>query len=119
MIISILGCGWLGLPLAEILRDEGHVIKGSTTDPDKLEVLKGKQIDPYLIDLEPDLNEGADEEFWDADLLILNIPAGRRRDNVEEFHPRQISAVIEKVKKSSIAFVLFISSTSVYPTRRS
>lgn len=117
MIISILGCGWLGLPLAETLRDDGHAINGSTTDTDKLEVLKGKQITPYLINLEPDLNKDADDEFWNADLLILNIPAGRRRDNVEEFHPKQISAVIEKVKESSISFVIFISSTSVYPKR--
>ncbi|MCW9707072.1 SDR family oxidoreductase [Fodinibius salsisoli] len=117
MIISILGCGWLGLPLAEILRNKGHIIKGSTTDPDKLEILKGKQIDPYFINLEPTLNEDADDGFWDADLLILNIPAGRRRDNVEEFHPKQIAAVIEKVKKSPIDFVIFVSSTSVYPER--
>ncbi|MEZ7854793.1 MAG: SDR family NAD(P)-dependent oxidoreductase, partial [Cyclobacteriaceae bacterium] len=29
--ISILGCGWLGLPLARQLVQQGHQIKGSTT----------------------------------------------------------------------------------------
>lgn len=117
MIISILGCGWLGLPLAEQLRDNGHSIKGSTTSPDKEALLKGKNIQPHLIRLEPDLNADTDPGFWDADLLILNIPPGRSRDNVETFHVRQIQAVIEQLKESSIAEVIFISSTSVYPEK--
>jgi len=29
--ISILGTGWLGLPLAKALTEEGHILKGSTT----------------------------------------------------------------------------------------
>lgn len=29
--VSILGCGWLGLPLAEQLLAEGYSVKGSTT----------------------------------------------------------------------------------------
>lgn len=117
MIISILGCGWLGLPLAERLRNEGHTIKGSTTSPEKLELLSGKNIQPYLIDLQPDLNEDADPDFWDADLLILNIPPGRKRDNVETFHKKQIQAVINQLETASISDVIFISSTSVYPKK--
>jgi len=49
MMISILGCGWLGLPLAEHFRDAGYSVKGSTTSDDKIELLKGKQIAPFLI----------------------------------------------------------------------
>lgn len=117
MIISVLGCGWLGLPLAEHLRDNGHSIQGSTTSPDKVSLLKGKNIRPYLIRLKPDLNADADPGFWDADLLILNIPPGRNRENVETFHVQQIEAVIEQLKKSSITKVIFVSSTSVYPEK--
>ncbi|SMO70027.1 SDR family oxidoreductase [Fodinibius sediminis] len=115
MIISILGCGWLGLPLAEQLRDEGHHIKGSTTSPEKLTLLKGKNIEPYLIRLDPRLNADADPDFWDADLLILNIPPGRNREHVEQFHKQQIQAIIENIRDSSIDEVIFVSSTSVYP----
>lgn len=117
MIISILGCGWLGLPLAEHLRDSGHSIKGSTTSPDKLALLKGKNIQPYLIQLDPDLNPEADADFWEADLLILNIPPGRKRDNVEAFHKRQIQSVIDQLNASAISKVIFVSSTSVYPEK--
>lgn len=115
MKISVLGCGWLGLPLAERLRDEGHDIKGSTTSKNKLQVLKGKRIAPFLLKLTPELQCNDCDNFWDADILVLNIPPGRTSDNVEEFHLKQIQAVINQLNNSSIKFVVFISSTSVYP----
>ena len=36
-IIGILGCGWLGLPLAQQLVEDGHIVRGSTTQNSKLE----------------------------------------------------------------------------------
>ena len=117
MIISILGCGWLGLPLGEHLRDNGHTIKGSTTTSEKLQILKGKNIQPYHISLDPTLNANADPDFWDSDLLVLNIPPGRSRENVETFHDRQIQAVIKEIERSPITKVIFVSSTSVYPEK--
>ena len=38
--VSVLGCGWLGKPLAISLLDEGYSVKGSTTSEDKLELLE-------------------------------------------------------------------------------
>ncbi|WP_441000959.1 SDR family oxidoreductase [Fodinibius sp. SL11] len=117
MTISILGCGWLGLALAERLRDEGNQLKGSTTSEDKLQLLKGKNIQPFLLELTPNLQCENCDGFWDADVLVLNIPPGRGRDNVADYHLKQIQSVVEEVKNSSISFVVFISSTSVYPER--
>ena len=37
--ISILGCGWLGLPLAKELLDRSFEVKGSTTSSNKLDQL--------------------------------------------------------------------------------
>lgn len=117
MNISILGCGWLGLPLAEQLRDNGHLIKGSTTSPEKLELLKGKDITPFLLQLNPDLDCEDCGDFWNSNLLILNIPPGRGRDNVEKYHLHQIQAIIDRVQESPIEWVIFVSSTSVYPEK--
>lgn len=117
MTISILGCGWLGLPLAEHLRDEGYNIKGSTTSPEKIELLNGKNITPYLLKLDPDLKCDDCKSFWDADVLVLNIPPGRGRDDVQKLHKKQIKSVIKELEKSPIKFVTFVSSTSVYPEK--
>lgn len=116
-MISVLGCGWLGLPLAEYLRDQGHEIKGSTTSQEKLEILSGKKISPFLLKLDPDLQCNDCDGFWESDILILNIPPGRGKENVKEFHTKQITNVIEKVSDSPIDFVIFVSSTSVYPEK--
>ena len=49
--ISILGCGWLGFPLAENLINKGNKIKGTTTSVDKLQLLSKAGIVPYLISI--------------------------------------------------------------------
>lgn len=117
MKISILGCGWLGTPLAEELIGEGHLVKGSTTTEEKLERLEAKGITPFLLDLDPELNSQQSDEFWNSDILFLNIPPGRRRNNVVEYHTSQIKSVIKKLRNSPVQFVIFASSTSVYPKK--
>ena len=49
--IGILGCGWLGLPLASTMVKNKYSVHGSTTSQDKIEALKEKGITPYLIKL--------------------------------------------------------------------
>lgn len=115
MNISILGCGWLGLPLAETLINEGHTVHGSTTSSNKIDLLRDKGIAPYLITLNPELNCEECDNFWESELLILNIPPGRGRDNIVKSHTKQIKSVRAKLESSPIRKVIFVSSTSVYP----
>lgn len=116
MKISILGCGWLGQPLAISLLKRGeHRIKGSTTTPTKISGLEEAGIEPYLIKLNPELDCNDCDSFWDADVLILNIPPGRGRDNITDYHTAQIQSVIDQLEPSPIEHLVFISSTSVYP----
>lgn len=117
MNISILGCGWLGLPLAEYLIAKGHSINGSTTTKAKLSKLEKAGITPYLLSLDPELQcSNSCDSFWNADILILNIPPGRGRDNIIDYHLTQIKEVIKQLKESTIKQVIFVSSTSVYPS---
>lgn len=116
MNISILGCGWLGFPLAEHLIKKGHHIKGATTSPEKLKLLEDENIEPFLVRLSPELeNPQETEGFWNSEVLVLNFPPGRKRDDVIEFHTQQIKSVVKAIENSSIKFVVFVSSTSVYP----
>ena len=100
--ISILGCGWLGLPLAEHLIKNGHPVNGSTTTRSRLKELKAKGINPFLVDLK-DLKNSTD--FLDASTLIVAITS------------KELSAykeLIEKIVNSKVKKVIYISSTSVY-----
>jgi nucleoside-diphosphate-sugar epimerase len=111
--ISILGCGWLGLPLAQQLIAAGYPVKGSTTREEKLGSLKAAGIEPCRIVLGETV-EGDLKGFLDSDILILDIPPGRQEGN-EEFHVLQVSQLIDALVVSPVNHVLFVSSTSVYP----
>ena len=43
--ISILGCGWLGKPLAVSFLEDGFSVKGSTTSEEKIDILEDLEID--------------------------------------------------------------------------
>jgi nucleoside-diphosphate-sugar epimerase len=114
-IISILGCGWLGLPLAEHLAKKGFVVKGSTTSFEKYDILKLNGISPFRVMVsDTEIISDNLNEFLNSDILIINFPP-KRRDNIETYHQAQFKQLIPELNKSSIKHVLFVSSTSVYP----
>ena len=55
MKISILGCGWLGLPLGKHLVENGHSVKGSTTSENKIALLSDAGIEPFLLNFSPQI----------------------------------------------------------------
>jgi nucleoside-diphosphate-sugar epimerase len=101
--ISIIGCGWLGMPLAADLAQKGFIIKGSTTSTNKLEKLKSEGVIPYLIELNK--LENNISEFLNSEILIISVPS----KNIDDF-----KELIHHIENSNVKKVLFISSTSVY-----
>ncbi len=113
--ISVMGCGWLGLPLAERLVRSGLRVNGSTTSEEKLDILRHAEINPYLINLsDPDLNEEVLDDFLQTNVLVLNIPPKLRADGGESYL-HQMHVLKKALLQSPVSRVLFVSSTSVYP----
>ncbi|MDZ7705665.1 MAG: SDR family oxidoreductase [Trueperaceae bacterium] len=116
--VSVLGCGWLGMALAERLVKVGYVVKGSSTTPSKLEVIEVTGARPYLVELSPSVPStlrGPDVgDFFDADTLIVSMTPPRGSD-AAEVHRAQLAAVRQAAEDSVVNWVIFISSTSVYP----
>jgi nucleoside-diphosphate-sugar epimerase len=112
--IGVLGCGWLGLPLARQLAGNSHQVYGTTTSSDKLIVLQKEGIAPYLISLSSTEIHGDIEGFLShVDILIINVPPRLRGNNAESFF-KKMELLLDEVKKSPVTKILFISSTSVY-----
>ena len=112
--ISILGCGWLGLPLAKSLVSKGYSVKGSTTSEAKLAVLEFANIQAYSIRLTENEVIGQTDDFLsESEILIIDIPPKLRGDGAENFVTK-IATLIPFIAKSTINHVVFISSTSVY-----
>jgi len=119
--ISILGCGWLGFPLAKKLIEEGHSINGSTTSENKLSIFKDFGINPYLITLESEsVSETITNFLAKSEILIIDIPPKLRGSAASFTAPlemtfvKKIKNLIPFIEKSTVKKVLFVSSTSVY-----
>jgi len=112
-VVSVVGCGWLGLPLAERLIAERYRVRGSTTSAEKLPLLRQKDIDAYQLQLTPG-PVGDLKALLQANILVINVPpkAGKLGD---DFHPQQIEYLTEAVRQSLVKHVIYVSSTSVYP----
>ncbi|TGE24135.1 SDR family NAD(P)-dependent oxidoreductase [Hymenobacter aquaticus] len=114
--VAVLGCGWLGLPLAKALVAAGYPVVGSTTTPKQLLTLRDAGITPYLLRL------GAEFSATDADtlramlagvqVLILNIPPSKAGAGG---YPALLRPVGSALAAAGVRHVLFVSSTSVYP----
>lgn len=112
--ISILGCGWLGLPLAKSLIEKGFWVNGSTTSLEKIAVLKNEGITVFQIEVTENEIIGNLENFLkNSAILILDIPPKLRGNQPENF-VKKIKNILSFVENSSVQKVLFISSTSVY-----
>ncbi|WP_310589895.1 NAD(P)-binding domain-containing protein [Fibrella aestuarina] len=110
---SLIGLGWLGLPLAERLLTLGYRVSGSTTTPDKVATLRHKGIHAIELRLSP-APEGDLPTLLDTDVLVVNVPprAGQFGD---QYHPEQMRLLAEAVRGSRIQHIIYVSSTSVYP----
>lgn len=112
--ISILGCGWLGLPLAEASIKNGFTVKGSTTSSSKLTQLEKLGILPYLMELQSNTIAGDITTFLKgSEIVIIDIPPKLRSNNSEDFVSK-IQTLIPFIEQSEVQKVLFVSSTSVY-----
>lgn len=107
--IKILGCGWLGLPLASHFVSKGNKVSGSTSTVEKMNTLNEHSINAYLLDLP----EKIYVDFFEGEgIIIINIPPQSRTQG-EDFHKRCIQAILPFIKAHHQ--VIYVSATSVYP----
>ncbi len=119
--ISILGCGWLGFPLAKALVEKGFLVNGSTTTVAKMAELENQGIIPFLVALDSKNVSGEIAAFLqESQTLIIAIPP-KLRGNTKSILASEEMEFVAKIKNlipfiatSTVENVLFVSSTSVY-----
>lgn len=110
--VSIVGCGWLGLPLAIKLLERGYDVKGSTSTPEKLKKLELLGIKTFLLNL-PTSNIETGKDLLDSENIIFNIPPGLRKSS-EETYLSKIDNFVEFLLNSNFQKLIHISTTSIY-----
>lgn len=103
--ITLIGCGWLGLPLGLSLIEKGYDVFGSAQSVEKAEYLSNLGLNGFIYSEENLANIPC--EAKQSDVLIINFPPSKSTD-----YAKQIGDLIHEF--SSDTKVLFTSSTSVY-----
>jgi nucleoside-diphosphate-sugar epimerase len=113
-VIGILGCGWLGLPLAKELLQLGYGVKGTTTQKSKINKLRDIGISAHIVKLAEDSIIGEVDEFLqDINCLIIDVPPGLRKNPNSSF-VLKLRLLIPLLKQAHLKRIFFVSSTSVF-----
>lgn len=113
MNITIIGGGWLGQPLAKRLIESGHDVVATKRSAGGMSALKTNGIDSKIYRLGDDLASPDIVSLLSSDVMIINIPPGRKT-----FEPfvfiSDMQALISEAKMCGTSHVIFISTTAVY-----
>ena len=112
--VSIIGLGWLGEAAGLLLQRQGHLVLGSSTRPEKVELLRGKGLDAIHFALDPDPKGTAYHRLFDSEILIVTLPP-RSRHGDGEAYLQQLASLRTLVANSAVKQIIFISSTRIYP----
>lgn len=107
---TIIGCGWLGLPLGRSLFAEGAKVFGATRSLEKFDLLKEYNISPFQLgnNSKPQIST---EILEKTDILIISLPPTDRK-NPTNYADYLEQLILQFPKQTQI---IFTSSTGVYP----
>ena len=105
MKITVIGCGWLGLPLSENLISNGYSVYGSTTSFSKLNSLVSKGIHAFIYSVENQFK--IDGHAKDSEIVIVNFPPSKSPN-----YSKQVEELLNQFSVNTK--VIFTSSTGVY-----
>lgn len=109
--VAVLGCGWLGLPLAQCLLFNRYEVIGTTTTVAKLSSLSQLGIEARLLELDKDFSL---EQISDASIWVLAFPPKTKTTN-GEWYIKAVSRIAKSARESGVKKLVLLSSTSVYP----
>lgn len=112
--VSIIGLGWIGLPLAHYLKLREIEVIGSTTSSDKLSRIQSEGISALHFVLNPFPQGKGFQALFQADLLVVNIPP-RSRTQGADFYIEQLKFLRSMIDQCPVKKVIFVSSTGIYP----
>ncbi|EJF53200.1 hypothetical protein SapgrDRAFT_1484 [Saprospira grandis DSM 2844] len=109
--IAIMGCGWLGAPLAKKLLAEGWEVYGSSRSLANLEGLQALGLKPFRMEL-PETLPAADDPIWQLPYYMVNMPPTPFMGLGPLAYAQSMALLAERMPTG--AKLLFVSSTGVY-----
>ncbi|OOS01222.1 NAD(P)-dependent oxidoreductase [Canicola haemoglobinophilus] len=114
--VSIVGLGWLGLPLARHLKNLGWEVKGTKRTHEGVEQMRLIRLETYHLELTPDINSDPDDltELLSVDALVINIPPSQYFFHLQHY-VQGVKNLVNEALLHGVQHIIFISSTSVFP----
>ena len=109
--IAVIGCGWLGLPLAVSLVKKNHTVFGTTTSINKIPYLKELGIFSFVLDLSEPIENNNIKFLDQIDIAIINIPPSKLKG--EKSYSDTLLELVKLTQTTSK--IILISTTGVYP----
>lgn len=114
--ISILGGGWIGVPLAEKLSQKGYSVQISQSS--QIKTIQNPSIKLVQWRAEVNSTNEAWESILDAQTIIWTIPP-RRKVNGDHFYLDVLQDFVRLLNQKTYQQVIFLSSTSIYQAENS
>ena len=112
--IGVLGCGWLGLGLAQSYVADDLVVHGSRQSKKDADSLEEQGIHGFAVQVSENHVSGNISEFLHGiSRLFLTFPPGIRKNPKRDF-VAVIQQLLPHIYKSKVKEVVFTSSTGVY-----
>lgn len=112
--IGVLGCGWLGLGLAQSYVESGFIVHGSRQSKKDADSLQEQGIHGFDVQIRENHVSGNLSEFlYGVSRLFLTFPPGLRQNPKRNF-VALIQQLLPHIHKSKVKEVVFTSSTGVY-----
>jgi len=113
--ISIIGAGWLGLPLVQSLQKKQHKVFATTTGDEKLNLLKASGISPVKILFDHQFQETNIGLPVETEILLITLPPTLGRQASLDRYKDVISHILkEAAVLPNLRKIIYTSSSSVY-----
>ncbi|HVK62808.1 MAG TPA: SDR family oxidoreductase [Bdellovibrionales bacterium] len=116
MNVSLLGCGWLGIPLGQKLMAKEFKVLASTTRPERFSVLNSLGFQATLLRIEGDDFDTSTNDtlrsFLSSPVVIIMLPPNSALG--DEYYSNQIKSILASRPNLNEQHFILTSSVSVY-----
>jgi len=113
--VSIIGLGWLGVPLAHHLKSLQFSVAGSSRDGEKIAQLNQHQVNAVSFGLPLNMKELSSDvasALFDVDTLVIAITPGFKRGAKD--YAENIQSLVKLAEEHKVSTIVLLSSTGIY-----